>query len=154
MRRQMDGFGRYPYTPWDFFPETYACPHDIQRLGRLGDGGKWVYGMSLYEAKPGFAISNSFHKDLVTPRDNHLSFGVNDESTFEAEMLGRIPSAQMLAFNFSKDKFGPQLPLPPTRREHTSIKWDWEVRTSMTKNPQFFTLSSAVAQKIIPIPIS
>ena len=55
--QKMDDFGKYPYTLWDFFPATYTCPHDIQRVGRLGDGGKWVCGMALYEAKPTPAVS-------------------------------------------------------------------------------------------------
>jgi hypothetical protein len=76
--QQMSDFGEYPYTVWDFFPATYTCPHDIQRVGRLGDGGKWVCGMSLFEARK-------------APETIIYSFGVNDESTFEAEMLARIP---------------------------------------------------------------
>jgi hypothetical protein len=36
----------------DFFPAAYNCPHEIQRLGALGDGGKWVCGISRVEEKP------------------------------------------------------------------------------------------------------
>ena len=37
---------------WDYFPASWSCPHDVQRVGRLGDGGKWVCGMSVYESIP------------------------------------------------------------------------------------------------------
>ena len=92
--QKLDDFGKYPYTLWDFFPATYTCPHDIQRVGRLGDGGKWVCGMSLYESREArFAPAITQHKTRIRSETIIYSFGVNDESTFEAEMLSRIPSA-------------------------------------------------------------
>jgi hypothetical protein len=42
----------------------------MERIGRLGDGGKWVCGMSLYEEIPA-------EKPCVT-----YSFGVQTESSF------------------------------------------------------------------------
>jgi hypothetical protein len=74
--------------------------------------------MSLYEAKPGFVISNGLPKTSSHPETTIYSFGVDDESTFEAEMLGWIPSAQIFAFEFSVDKFGPQLPASYSARAH------------------------------------
>lgn len=47
----------------------------MQRVGRMGDGGKWVCGMSKFESR----------KDQCVV----YSFGVRDESTFEEEMLKR-----------------------------------------------------------------
>ncbi|KAJ3494556.1 hypothetical protein NMY22_g20056 [Coprinellus aureogranulatus] len=40
-----------PYTVWDFFPAAFNCPHEIERLGALGDGGKWVCGLSRVAEK-------------------------------------------------------------------------------------------------------
>ncbi len=49
----------------------------MERVGRMGDGGKWVCGMSRYEA-------------LSRKRPCTLySFGVRDESSFENELLSR-----------------------------------------------------------------
>ncbi len=80
---------------WDFFPPAYSCPWDVQRVGRLGDGGKWVCGMSKYES--------------VTSRPLIVySFGVANESSFEAEMLART-NAKVFAFDFSTDGFGPEV---------------------------------------------
>ncbi|KAI9452236.1 hypothetical protein BJY52DRAFT_947626 [Lactarius psammicola] len=33
------------YTIWDFFIPAFQCPHRVQRVGTLGDGGKWVCGL-------------------------------------------------------------------------------------------------------------
>jgi len=133
-------FGRYPYTLWDFFPATYTCPHDIQRVGRLGDGGKWVCGMSLYEAKPAPAVSNQKNTETII-----YSFGVNDESTFEAEMLARIPSARIFAFDFSVVKFGPQLSPAHSSRAHFS-QVGLGAADETLRTPQFFTLRTLMKQ--------
>ncbi|KAG0650504.1 hypothetical protein D0Z07_3342 [Hyphodiscus hymeniophilus] len=141
--QKMDDFGKYPYTIWDFFPATYTCPHDIQRIGRLGDGGKWVCGMSLYEAKPPPAVPQqkpSPHPDTII-----YSFGVNDESTFEAEMLARIPSAQVYAFDYSVTSFGPQLSPSYSARAHFN-QFGLGFMDEPTKKPPFFTLSTLMAQ--------
>jgi hypothetical protein len=87
--QQLADFGKFPYTIWDFFPAVWTCPWDIQRVGRLGDGGKWVCGMSKYEDR--------------TDRPTIIySFGVNDESTFEEEILERT-NAELYAFDYSVD---------------------------------------------------
>lgn len=129
-------FGKYPYTLWDFFPATFTCPHDIQRVGRLGDGGKWVCGMSLYEARTAPTIGDMGHPETII-----YSFGVNDESTFEAEMLGRIPSARIWAFDFSVRSFGPQLDPSHQSRAHFSQVGIGAV-DEPTRVPPFFTLQS------------
>jgi hypothetical protein len=143
--QKMDDFGKYPYTLWDFFPATYTCPHDIQRVGRLGDGGKWVCGMSLYEAKPGLAISNSEQHASTHPETIIYSFGVNDESTFEAEMLARIPSAQIFAFDFSVSRFGPQIAAAHSARAHFK-QVGLGAKDEFSRSPQFFTLHSLMVQ--------
>jgi hypothetical protein len=139
----LEDFGKYPYTLWDFFPPTYTCPHDIQRVGRLGDGGKWVCGMSLFEARPAAAVSQ--HSTSANPNTIIYSFGVNDESTFEAEMLARIPSAQIWAFDFSVTSFGPQLSPAYSSRAHFS-QVGIGAKDEFEKKPQFFTLQTLMAQ--------
>ena len=31
--------------PGDFFIPAFQCPHHVERIGTLGDGGKWTCGM-------------------------------------------------------------------------------------------------------------
>lgn len=137
-------FGKYPYTLWDFFPATFTCPHDIQRIGRLGDGGKWVCGMSLYEAQPAEAVAQ--HSLHPPPRTIIYSFGVNDESTFEAEMLSRIPSAQVFAFDFSVEDFGPQIRGSSDASRAHFFKVGLGAADDTVKSPPFYTLSTLMAQ--------
>jgi hypothetical protein len=40
----------------DFFTPAFQCPHQLQRIGTLGDGGKWVCGMERIEDKQGCVI--------------------------------------------------------------------------------------------------
>ncbi|PBP28532.1 hypothetical protein BUE80_DR000531 [Diplocarpon rosae] len=141
--QKMEDFGKTPYTLWDFFPATWTCPHDIQRVGRLGDGGKWVCGMSLYENKPYVAVSNP--KLPSRPSTIIYSFGVNDESTFEAEMLARIPSAQIYAYDYSVERIGSQIPPSHSARVHFQ-KLGLGGVDETKKIPQFFTLASLMAQ--------
>ncbi|CZR63962.1 uncharacterized protein PAC_13859 [Phialocephala subalpina] len=145
--QHMSDFGKFPYTLWDFFPSTYTCPHDMQRVGRLGDGGKWVCGMSLYEAKPGLAVTAQPHSSSSTSRPETIiySFGVNDESTFEAEMLARIPSAQIFAFDFSVSRFGPQISPSYSARAHFS-KVGLGAKDEFARTPQFFTLQTLMKE--------
>lgn len=74
-----------PYNVWDFARPSFFCPHDLERVGTLGDGGKWVCGMSRYEAQsPGPSSEINTAPELIV-----YSFGVNDDSSFEAELLRR-----------------------------------------------------------------
>jgi len=141
--QKLDDFGKYPYTLWDFFPATYTCPHDIQRVGRLGDGGKWVCGMSLYEERPAPAVTP--HNPTPETETIIYSFGVNDESTFEAEMLTRIPSAQIYAYDFSVTSFGPQLSPADLARAHFKPYGLGPIDEPL-KTPHFFTLSTLMKQ--------
>jgi hypothetical protein len=107
-------FMKYPWTVWDFFVPAWTCPHDMQRVGRLGDGGKWVCGMSIYEGLPAPNLappSVAAQEPLAAPQDGLVmySFGINGESSFEAEMLERVPSARIWGYDFSVDAWGLQI---------------------------------------------
>lgn len=51
-----------PYSVWDLVPASWDCPYEVERIGRMGDGGKWVCGMSQYEKNKGPFIIYSFGK--------------------------------------------------------------------------------------------
>lgn len=59
-----------PYSIWDFVPASWSCPYEMERIGRMGDGGKWVCGMSKYEELP------------ATRPCVIYSFGVQTESSY------------------------------------------------------------------------
>ncbi|KAK7455844.1 hypothetical protein VKT23_010881 [Stygiomarasmius scandens] len=92
-----------PYTVWDFFPATYNCPHELRRVGALGDGGKWVCGLSRVEDKPNCVV---------------YSVGINHESSFEAELLANTEHCQVWGYDFSVDSFGPQISRSLAPRTH------------------------------------
>lgn len=145
-------FMRYPFTIWDFFPATWTCPHDFQRVGRLGDGGKWVCGMSLYESLPAITFPSAENiesrKAPAVPSDAGLviySFGINGESSFEADMLERIPSARIWGYDFSVSGWGEQIPL--TERHRTFFKKIGLGREDRHHDaPPFYTLPTLMVE--------
>lgn len=64
---------------WDFFYPAFNCPHDTERIGRVGDGGKWVCG---------FNHLSKYNNDKKYPCVIY-SFGISSEITFEKEILSR-----------------------------------------------------------------
>jgi len=144
-------FLRYPYTIWDFFPPTWTCPLDVQRVGRLGDGGKWVCGMSVYESlpasEPTASIDDESQAPVGLPQDGLVvySFGINDESSFEAELLERVPSARIWGYDFSVDAWGPQITQEIRARTHFK-KVGLGKQDSHASDPPFWTLPSLMKE--------
>ena len=58
---------------WDWFLDSYTC-HSRQRIGRVGDGGKWVCGLATM-------------KDL--DRCIVYSYGIRDDVSFELDLIAR-----------------------------------------------------------------
>ncbi|ETW81146.1 hypothetical protein HETIRDRAFT_45919, partial [Heterobasidion irregulare TC 32-1] len=75
----------------DFFPPTFNCPHRVDRIGVIGDGGKWVCGIEVVAMKQECVI---------------YSIGINGESSFEADLLDRAPGCQVWGYDYSVDSFG------------------------------------------------
>ncbi|KAJ4246074.1 hypothetical protein NW762_013819 [Fusarium torreyae] len=83
-RKFPDGYIN-PYNVWEFARPSFFCPHDLERVGSLGDGGKIVCGMTRYEKEfPGPSTDSNPARELIV-----YSFGVSDDSSFEAELLQR-----------------------------------------------------------------
>ena len=79
----------------DFFIPTFRCPHRVERVGTLGDGGKWVCGLDRVARQ---------HKPCTI-----YSFGINGESSFEAALLEAAPGCQVYGYDFSVTSFGPEI---------------------------------------------
>ncbi|ELU41944.1 MFS_1 domain-containing protein [Rhizoctonia solani AG-1 IA] len=80
--------GYRTYTLWDFFPASFNCPYETSRLGVMGDGGKWVCGLSRLISKPNCVV---------------YSAGINVESSFEADIIRRT-KCEVFGFDYSVDK--------------------------------------------------
>ncbi|KAH7916618.1 methyltransferase domain-containing protein [Hygrophoropsis aurantiaca] len=89
------------YTLWDFFLPSFRCPHRLERVGIMGDGGKWFCGLERIAPK----------KSCVM-----YSFGVNGESSFEADILKAAPGCEVYGYDFSVKSFGPEI------EEHRDLK--------------------------------
>lgn len=119
------------YTAWDYFPAAFNCPHEVERLGALGDGGKWVCGISRLATKPNCII---------------YSFGINYESSFEAALLSRTSGCEVWGYDFSVTSFGPEI--LPTQAYRTHF-FEYGLAGSEyedEKKHKMYTLQSLMAQ--------
>jgi len=93
-----------PYTVWSFFPPSFQCPHEIERVGSLGDGGKWTCGLSRLQHKPECLI---------------YTFGMNYETSFEAEVLERTHYCEVWGYDYRSNSFG------SIKRDHRAHFHPW-----------------------------
>jgi hypothetical protein len=82
---------------WDLFPPEVSCP-DIERVGNIGEGGKWVCGLSWLKKQASASTaplrgSSSESKCII------YSYGVSIETTFEQHMLS-LPDLRCEIFAF------------------------------------------------------
>ncbi|KAJ6443678.1 aminopeptidase Y [Purpureocillium lavendulum] len=95
----------YPYNVWDFARPSFFCPHDLERVGTLGDGGKVVCGMTRYEREsPGPSTDTNTAQELIV-----YSFGVSHDSSFEAALLQRT-NARIWGYDYSVDSWAKEVP--------------------------------------------
>ncbi|KAF9184110.1 hypothetical protein BGZ51_003548 [Haplosporangium sp. Z 767] len=94
-----NGYGAENWSPWNaempwwqYFQAAFSCPHEIQRVGAHGDGGKWVCGLRLHEEQK--------EQPCVV-----YSLGVSTESSFEREIADRT-HCQVFAYDGSVDNMG------------------------------------------------
>lgn len=97
--------GGETWVLWDFFPPIFDCPHTVERIGHLGDGGKYICGMDIIAEKKSPVI---------------YSFGVNVDSSLERALLQRAPTAQVYGYDFSVSSWGVEIENNPElkRRAH------------------------------------
>ncbi|OCH87648.1 hypothetical protein OBBRIDRAFT_781352 [Obba rivulosa] len=116
------------YTLWDFFIPAFQCPHHVERVGTMGDGGKWVCGLDRIARQ----------KECVI-----YSFGINGESSFEAELLQRAPGCQVWGYDFSVNSFGPEIERNVSLRERAHF-FPWALGAANNHgpatNPPVYTL--------------
>jgi hypothetical protein len=98
------------FSSGDFFIPAFQCPHQVERIGTLGDGGKWVCGMDRV-AKQDKCVIYSFGTLLrlffffvALLCIAHVIIdvtGINGESSFEQSLLKRAPGCEVWGYDFS-----------------------------------------------------
>ncbi|CAD6572594.1 MAG: hypothetical protein CYPHOPRED_004889 [Cyphobasidiales sp. Tagirdzhanova-0007] len=92
--REEPGWGQL-YTIWDIFVPAFPCIWEQERIGRVVDGGKYTCGLPR--------IAEVRRDKCVV-----YSFGVAQESSWEAELLERT-ECEIYMYDFSVEKYGPQI---------------------------------------------
>jgi hypothetical protein len=92
----LDSIDPWSFENWrftfDYFLPSFDCPYSVERIGRMGDGGKWVCGLEVFQDHPCIVYS----------------FGVGGDSSFEAEVIQRT-NCLIFAFDASVTKLGAQV---------------------------------------------
>jgi len=118
------------YTLWDFFIASFQCPHHVERIGALGDGGKWICGVERLAKQ----------KKCVV-----YSFGINGESSFEAGLLERALGCEVWGYDFTVDKFGPEIERSLRLKARSHFQ-PWALgghnAHSPDDNPKYYTLDA------------
>merc|ERR1712144_37764 len=124
----------YPYNVWDFARPSFFCPHDLERVGTLGDGGKVVCGMSRYEREsPGPSSESNPASSLIV-----YSFGVSTDSSFEAALLKRT-NCEIWGYDYTVASFAKEI-----KEQHESRAIFQRAGVSKTtdknKKPPFYSI--------------
>ena len=108
----------------DFFPPAFNCPHELERIGALGDGGKWICGLSRVAEKPDCIVYSFGESEQLLAlcascsRSSSQTSGTNYESSFENEILSRTRNCQIWAFDSTANSHGPRVDRIHHHRTH------------------------------------
>ncbi|KAG9126735.1 hypothetical protein FRC07_002175 [Ceratobasidium sp. 392] len=109
----------------------FNCPYETERIGVLGDGGKWACGVSRIKDKPNCVV---------------YSAGISTESSFEAEVLRRT-NCTVYGFDFSVRQFGPEVHNYASLRNRTHFyRYGLAGTDNHSGNPPMWTIQ-ALMQK-------
>lgn len=117
----------------DFFIPSFQCPHRVERIGTLGDGGKWFCGVERYTRQRAPCII--------------YSFGINGESSFEAALLKAAPQCEIWGYDFSVKSFGPEVEDEPDLKARAHFfPYALGSEDAPDANPPTFTLQTLMQQ--------
>src|ERR1700683_3847923 len=114
----------------DFFPPAFNCPHELERIGALGDGGKWLYGLSRVAEKPD-CIVYSFGERLPTiPALHVLQLDSRYLNQTQRQALTTSPRSRLKScLARGTARYG-RTTLPSTRMVHEWPEYTTTARTS------------------------
>lgn len=122
----------------------------MERIGALGDGGKWVCGLSRVYDKPDCVVySFGALTCLMSGRLSRLnpSLGINYESSFEAEILHYTNYCQIWGYDFSVKSFGPEITSDISHRTHfKGYRLEGEDKHGPLDDPPVWTLESLLEE--------
>ena len=119
----------------------------MERHGALGDGGKWICGLSRLAEKPDCIVYSFGAFFLVLCTVNYNPFlvflGINHESSFEAEVLSNTRHCQIWGYDFSVNSFGPEISNSLRHRAHFhAYGLSGQDKHGPDDNPPMYTLES------------
>ncbi|KAK4234483.1 hypothetical protein C8A03DRAFT_47198 [Achaetomium macrosporum] len=106
----------FPYNVWDFARPSFFCPHDLERA-----------------ASPGPSAATNPAPELI-----FYSFGVNDDSSFEAALLKRT-NAKIWGYDYRVNGWAKHIPAHQASRAHFT-KAGIGKSVNKNKKPPFFTI--------------
>ncbi|GJE96159.1 methyltransferase domain-containing protein [Phanerochaete sordida] len=124
------------YTVWDFFPPAFNCPHELERVGTLGDGGKWTCGVSRVAQKPDCTV---------------YSFGMDWDSAWEAAVLDSSESCEIWGYDHAMKGFGRHVSHASFTKKHrthfqTNVQLGPEDKHDRNDDPKLYTLETIMRQ--------
>jgi len=122
------------YTVWDIYTPSWPCPWEVERIGGFVDGGKYTCGLPRIEQAKGDGC-------VV------YSFGVERESSFEAEILRRT-QCEVFLFDFSVREAGPHIAFMEEETQKRAHFFQYGIAgENMEKDGhQFYTLKTLMEQ--------
>lgn len=133
----------------NFFPAAFGCPHELERVGPLDDGGRWTCGLSqlaqkqdcvIYTFSASCYIPNTFRTTCVRRPERDL------ESSWEASVLETTHHCRIWGYNRLSTSFGKHVP-PDSPRVNFTTNAQLGPMDSHDGVPRpFFTLETLMAR--------
>lgn len=78
-------FKETPWSIWDLVTPSYGCPWEMERLGRLGEGGWWICGISKFAKGKKPCVVYSFGEYFDVPSHGNDIHGYKFVTNLEME---------------------------------------------------------------------
>jgi hypothetical protein len=130
-------------TVWDLYPPNLMCP-DAVRLGPVGDGGKWVCGLSWLQRDKMLGSISVAEGGIGRPCLMY-SFGISTNSHFEKEIY-ELAGCEIHAFDPTVGKMPMDRHWPPSRasNRHPRITFHKVALSNVTGPTDIFSYAMSL----------